>query len=438
MTRIPRPEDFAPTRTLRQRLKATWSRGRGFKRRYGLRAFVTRALTFKWLRRFHFWPQAPVAVDGARIESPRSRPFGINLIGYTTGSGSMGEVIRSVAVALDEVKVPVAMCDQMAPDDPTRMQPNRPQAKTNALRYNLMISGSEPATVFGWELGPDYLVGHYTIGYWPWENEVFPKGRQNFAYYDEIWTPSTFVQTAIGKVSPIAVHYVPHPLIPMLNASSGRPVILNEIPQDAFIFLFVYSYLSITERKNPDGVIEAFRRAFGPQDNAWLLIKSHFPHAPAERDRLRSLMTGANVRLLDLHLQRPDLEALMSSCDCYVSLHRAEGFGMTMAEAMSLGKPVIATNYSGNTDFMSAENSYLVDYQLAPIGKDLGPFRKEWLWAEPDLDQAAAYMRQVYEDRDAARRVGERARADVEAMLSPAAVGRVIQERLAAIEGQLS
>lgn len=123
----------------------------------------------------------------------------------------------------------------------------------------------------------------------------------------------------------------------------------------------------------------------------------------------------------------------MASCDCYVSLHRSEGYGLTMAEAMALGKPVIATNYGGNTDFMTSENSYLVDYKIETWEKRVGPYRGGWSIAEADVEQAAFYMRRVYEDRDEARRIGEKARRDVEATLSPKAVGLKMRARLEAI-----
>jgi glycosyltransferase involved in cell wall biosynthesis len=408
-----------------------------FRRRYGLRAFLTRLIRLEWLQRLNFWPHPDVAVSAPAI--PRERPFGVNVIGYVTGAGSLGEVARSVAACLETADVPIALCDQMVAEDPTRVRIHQLLSVTNPLRYNLLVSGAAPPTEFGWQLGNDYLAGRYNIAYWPWENEVFPDEPRRFVGYDEIWTPSTFVQKAIARVSPVPVEYVPHAILPLRNALAGRPRVLDEVPPDAYLFLFVFNYSSDSiVRKNPEGVIEAFRRAFRPEEKAWLVIKSFFPYEGEERDHLRRRAGGLNLRVLDEHLQREDLEALMGSCDCYVSLHRGEGFGLTMAEAMSLGKPVIATNFSGNTDYMTSENSYPVDYELRPVSRALREAYKTWLWADPDLDQAAALMRRVYEDRESARKIGERARADVERMLSPRTVGAIIRQRLAAIEELLA
>jgi glycosyltransferase involved in cell wall biosynthesis len=149
---------------------------------------------------------------------------------------------------------------------------------------------------------------------------------------------------------------------------------------------------------------------------------------------MRRAAKGQNVRFVDAPVDRQAVDELMGSCDCYVSLHRSEGFGLTMAEAMAFGKPVIATNYGGNTDFMTRENSYLVDYELATMERKTGPYEKGWVRADANVAQAASYMRRVFEDREEARRVGEKARSDVERLLAPRAVGEMMLARLKAIE----
>ena len=112
-------------------------------------------------------------------------------------------------------------------------------------------------------------------------------------------------------------------------------------------------------------------------------------------EALQEAAAGANVRILDQVLSRADIDALLELSDCYVSLHRSEGFGLTIAEAMSLAKPVIATAYSGNMDFMTLSNSFPVNYRLTAIERDYGPYRQGWPWADPDLEHAAALMRHV-------------------------------------------
>jgi glycosyltransferase involved in cell wall biosynthesis len=137
-----------------------------------------------------------------------------------------------------------------------------------------------------------------------------------------------------------------------------------------------------------------------------------------------------DIKILDKVLDSEEIKALYVAADCYVSLHRSEGFGLTMAEAMALGKPVIATAYSGNMDFMTPSNSYLVKYSLTEIDRDYGPYKKGMVWAEPDIDDAARLMRYVYENQDEARRVGAIAATYIKEHFSPESVGKMYAARI--------
>ena len=142
------------------------------------------------------------------------------------------------------------------------------------------------------------------------------------------------------------------------------------------------------------------------------------------------------MTLIDQNLDRGDLLALMNAADAYVSLHRSEGFGLTMAEAMLLGKPTIATAYSGNLDFMTPANSYLVRFDKTTIAEDIPPYPKGCVWAEPSVEHAAELMRRVYDEREEAAALARRGQADLTALLSPEASGRRMAARLAEIQSQ--
>ena len=194
----------------------------------------------------------------------------------------------------------------------------------------------------------------------------------------------------------------PKPVVHMPMPVTLPPVV--DLPREAlglpggFVFLLVYDFASVLARKNPVGLIEAFLRAFpDPEEGARLVLKSiNSERHPNEHDQVRLAAKGhPHVHLLDFYVSADEKNAMIAAADCYASLHRSEGFGITMAEAMLLGKPVVATAYSGNLDFMRPENSYLVDYELAPIGPGNGPYPPEAEWAEPDLDHAATLMREV-------------------------------------------
>lgn len=273
-------------------------------------------------------------------------------------------------------------------------------------------------------------TGVYRIALWFWELETIPAEWVSYAQgVHEIWAPTRFIAGAMRPIMPV-------PVVDMLPAAElGAVPSLQRshfaLPQDQFLFLFSFDMSSVMERKNPLGLIRAYQRAFGRDPRFGLVIKVTRGHTePRNFRRLQQAARAAGVMLIDRILARDETYALMNACDAYVSLHRSEGFGYTMAEAMLLGKPVIATNYSGNVDFMTPANSLLVDYQLAPLAQDYPPYPRGAVWAEPSIDHAAQLMRWIVDHPREAAILGERGRDDVQRLLSPAAVGQRMAQRL--------
>jgi len=199
------------------------------------------------------------------------------------------------------------------------------------------------------------------------------------------------------------------------------------LPDGVFLFLFAFDLASYMERKNPLGLVRAFQQAFGDRDDVGLVLKTMHSQDGEDVRRLYEACAGCkNIHLLHQVLSRRETTALMGLCDGYVSLHRSEGFGLTIAEAMAMGKPVVATNYSANEDFMTESNSRPIRWKPIALDRDHGPYRKGLTWADPDLDQAAAEMRRLVDDPAFAQQVGATARADIARQLSPAAVGAQI------------
>ena len=269
----------------------------------------------------------------------------------------------------------------------------------------------------------------YRIAYWSWELDTIPAEWPSFdGMFDEIWTPSVFVAEAMRSRFALPVFAMPHALAP----ATPEPVSRSQfgIAQDDFVFLFMFDICSELERKNPAGLIRAFRRAFSSGEKVTLLLKTvRGDFDPAALQELRELAGEANVRFLDELASRERALGLIAMCDCYVSLHRSEGFGLSLAEAMLLGKPVIATGYSGNLDFMNPDNSWLVDYQLVPV-TPRGTIYQSGQWAQPSEEGAAQAMRFVFDDRTAARVRAERGARDVAQKLSPSTVGAKMKARL--------
>ena len=365
----------------------------------------------------------------------RRQPFGVNLAGYLTSEKGTGEAARSAAAILQAAEVPLALNNLIDSGSANLEMPTQELTNANPYAFNLVYVNGDQAANFAFHKGRPYFEGRYNIGAWNWELTSFPEEwMPRFQYFDEIWAPTSFTRDALLRNSPIPVATVPYAVMP------PAPTILPRshfgLPEDEFVFLFMFDYHSVLERKNPLGLIEAFKRAFTPSEAATLVIKSS--HADKGTIRmLRETAHDARIIVTDEVLSRGQIGALYHLCDCYVSLHRSEGFGLTPAEAMAMGKPVIATGYGGNTDFMTDDNSYLVRYKLIELDRHYPPYEKGWVWADPDVDHAAELMRSVYNDRAHAEAVGKTAAADISRLLGIETVGRAMRERLKAIANQI-
>jgi glycosyltransferase involved in cell wall biosynthesis len=249
---------------------------------------------------------------------------------------------------------------------------------------------------------------------------------------DEVWVPSAFCQQAIAAKAPIPVLRIPHSVEAPSVTPDRRAF---DIGERDVAFLAMCDVLSVPERKNPLGAVDAFRRAFPGDESVRLLVKlSNLEHQPDLKSRLlRLLADDPRITLIEGYLARQELWTLIASIDCFVSLHRSEGFGLGIAEAMACARTVIATGWSGNVDFTRPDNALLVEYNLVELARDLGPYRRGQRWAEPDLDAAAHCMRQAAASAELRERLGVRARQAVARDLSPAAIAPMVRTRVEAI-----
>ncbi|MDO8630632.1 MAG: glycosyltransferase family 4 protein, partial [Phycisphaerales bacterium] len=288
--------------------------------------------------------------------------------------------------------------------------------------------------MFARDAGKHFFEHRYSIALWWWEVGVFPKEwHQAFEYLDEIWVASDHIYKTIAAVSPIPVFKVPMPVIVPRVVEQERVEL--GMPEGTFTFLFMYDYHSTSARKNPVGLVKAFRQAFPPGSGASLVLKCiNAESLPAKHEEvLVAARDHRDIHIVDRYVSAAQKDAMVAACDCYVSLHRSEGFGLTPAEAMWLGKPVIATRYGGTLEFMTPENSYLVDHEPAPVGDGAHPYPADAIWADPDLDQAAELMRHVFDHQDEARARGRRAYKDIRHTNSPDVAGAVMENRLQTI-----
>lgn len=371
------------------------------------------------------------------IPGPVTESFGANVLGFLQSEKGMGEAVRSTARCMAVTGTPHTLNNWVDGLSSNRDDTLLASAfdLTNPYPVNIVQLNADISNYLAAKM-PWYFKGRYNIGYWNWELEWFPpEWQSSFDLYDEIWAPSRFSRDCFARVSPIPVHYVPY-------AISVPPPMRQEptrerfgLPQNTFMFLFAFDFHSFYERKNPSAAVEAFRRAFGNRRDVTLVLKPSRPHADPTHysELLMACGRAPNIRILTDILPRQEMYSLLRLCDGYVSLHRSEGFGLPIAEAMALGKPVVATNYSANVDFMNESNSFPVDYSVTEITDDHGPYRRGAKWADADVAHAAEQMRRVVDEPLRTARLAARAEEDIERLLSPAAVGRTIHERLAAI-----
>jgi glycosyltransferase involved in cell wall biosynthesis len=379
---------------------------------------------------------APRARAQSLPEFVRTAPLGVNVAGYLDTESGMGEAARASIRSLEAAGVPLALNNVASRLRASDTSYAGRFVDGNPHPFNLVHLNADNMGWFADGRGDAYFRDRYTIGYWFWELSTF---RQEwvpfFAQVDEVWAASDFVREAFAAWSPVPVVRMPLPVHLPPVPQAGRAHF--DLPASGTIFLYMFDVSSQSERKNPRGAIEAFRRARFDHDDAVLVLK--FTNAEYDRDAVRALheqADGLHVRFLDGYLHRDEIGGLLATADCYFSPHRSEGFGLTMLESMALGKPVIATAYSGNMDFMNAGNSFLLPYQLTTLERDYGPYMRGATWADPDLDEAARLMRLIVEHPEEGHARGRTAQEDVQRERHPSVTGRIVRERLEAIRAR--
>ncbi|MGL5434318.1 MAG: glycosyltransferase [Lachnospiraceae bacterium] len=384
----------------------------------------------------------------ARIEKTEIKPFiraqyqdGINLIGTIKAETGLGQSCRLVAAELEASQIPYsiyqyeqlgAMVNGEYPeyDDKIRTE----------LPYNINLIHINPH-----ELGLAFQQSHdkiwngrYNIGFWLWELEEFPdEWVPCFSCLDEIWTPSEFISSSIRKKTDLPVVTIPYhislqvPENPRLSYRKGF-----DLPEHKFLFLMMYDRTSMTERKNPKGVLEAYSRAFKSECDAssiGLVIKINNPTVDEIARIYEMIPEYHDIYLITETLERQKVNELIYCVDAVVSLHRAEGFGLVLAEAMFLGTLAIATDWSSNTEFMNSEVAYMVKSDLIELQEDIGDFKKGNRWANPDLDHAAECMKRLYEDDQRREELVREAKAYITEHLSMEQAVEQIRSRVKAI-----
>lgn len=390
--------------------------------------FVDWARTSWQLERRSVLIRPTVGSTRTPVESVGHNHNGINVIGYLAFDSSLGDVGRRIVASLQAAHVPVGALEHHRTGSPRSPQP---PATTTAAHHqtNLVVVNADQFHFFVADHGPTLLRDRRTIAYWFWELEFVPEQmRQAIAHVDEIWAGTRFVADAFAEVTDKPVRYVPIPVTEPEPSGATRADL--GMPEGRFTFVVTFDHFSVAERKNPWGAVDAYRRAFPePVDDGPVLVVKTINGDRRWQNHERLLLATAgrpDIVVLDAHLDRADQMAVLANSDCLVSLHRSEGLGLHCAEAMWLGKPVVATRYSGNLDFMDDSCSVLIDAAMVPVSHGEGVYPVTARWADPDLDQAAAWLRRLAAEPELVARLGAAARRRMHAQPSLAATGRAI------------
>lgn len=351
---------------------------------------------------------------------------GINLIGYFSYTSGVAEVGRLFSRFMLTAKIPFLLYDIHAPGynklSAVSLQSYLPYISANTVYHRniFFINADQIPTIK--HTFPKLFIGRYNAAVFFWEFNDYFYFPDALKALDEVIAFTEFIAVAVRKSAPASIRVTKLPLPFTKNweitrsAASVRQQL--RIAEDEFVFIFNFDFHSVYQRKNPEAILKAFEQAFVFTDNVRLILKTIHAETASDNNNnfgnaIASMQLKSKVILMNDNLERNEFMSIINASDCYISLHRSEGLGLGMLEAMSMGKPVIGTNYGGNTDFMRDDNSLLVNYTLVPVKEGAGPYKADWLWADADIQEASGYMAKLYNDQTYAKHLGQLAQQSI-------------------------
>ena len=379
---------------------------------------------------------APASAEPV-ADSGQDELKGANLIGYAHGAFGMGEHVKMAARALSAWSDNFSIVDVSAYAHDRQPEPDILAWSQRPERYPINLFHVNADAMAGAlnSIGPSIANGRYNVGYWAWELSRIPDAWQpSLDFIDEIWAPSRFIQQAFEEATDKPVIHMP--LCVDLSFDRWKRRKDFGLPEDKFLFLYYFDSHSYYQRKNPYAALRAFKLAFPDRKDVALVIKTQNAKISSpEWLQLLALAEGdPRILILNQVMSKGEVMSLQIECDCFISLHRSEGFGRGPAEAMWLGKPVIATGYSGNMDFTLPDNSLLVDYELVRLKPMEYPFYRDQVWAQPDEEHASRQMRRLVDEPGLAQDLGRRASRFIREHFNSKTIGKRYADRLKEIQ----
>jgi glycosyltransferase involved in cell wall biosynthesis len=376
-----------------------------------------------------------VPADSAPVAAPEGS---VLLIGYIDAQLGLGQSLRGLALAMSRADLPFSIYPFGVGVEGRRSGSYMPERYDEVRRHTINVievATNEVPTVFA-HVSAAHFRDSYNILRTYWELSRAPEvWRDNLAGIDEIWAPNPYIAESFRAIFAGPITVVPPCLdLPAVEIDGHRHF---GLAAGRFHFLFSFDYFSSPHRKNPLAVLRAFRQAFpDPSAPVGLVIKSTgtVDHFPALKRALRTAAEDdPRILVIDGSLSRQEMLALLAATDCYVSLHRAEGVGFGLTEAMALGKSAIGTDYSGNTEFLTPATGYPIPYRLTPVGAGEYIYPEGQVWAEPDEAACAAAMLRVVSAPEEARARAAAGQRFVLDRYGPANVGRIVEQRVCEI-----
>jgi glycosyltransferase involved in cell wall biosynthesis len=358
------------------------------------------------------WANASLALaTTAPATSKADKPFGVNLYGFAYGELGIGEDLRMAVACCEAANIPYYVVNVDAGD--VRQADRLLEGKTHELhsaqlppyRTNIFcLPAFDTVSRIFMQKGASPFEGYHNIGWWPWELSVFPKAWKPYAFelVDEVWASSTFLEDMYKRSTDKPVHLVP--LAVSVDRLQKHPRKYYGLPDNTYLFLYVFDFNSSVARKNPMAAVNAFKQAFPQTDKSVGLVLKTMnsnPNNPEWQVFLKECKADKRIYVLTETMDRPDVLGLIDCCDVYVSLHRAEGFGRTVSEAFLLNKYVIASNYSGNLNIFTKDTVLRVGGEIVPVARNY-----PWVdlvdcavWFDPSIKEAANLMRHTFNSK---------------------------------------
>ena len=327
-------------------------------------------------------------------------PVGINFIGFFRGNLGLGEGVRALATAAERGHIPHVNLDAQILSVSRQKNTDFIDRLSDCCTYAVNVIHVNPSecSLLRRKLGRKMFNGHYNIGFWLWELETLPSTWENeLQYCDELWAPSEFICKMMRKATNKPVNLIPYGIELETSNLFGREYF--NLKENDFICLCMFDISSYAERKNPYAAIDAFRQAFSEKmDTVKMVIKINSPNSHIVNALREYTNYSDNYIFMTQYMERHELDSLIHCADVFISLHRSEGFGMVIAEAMYLGTVPVVTNWSANTEFAKPDNSCTVDYRMIPVEDNYLFPNSPDNWADPDISQAAKYLEQLYSE----------------------------------------